>query len=693
MDEFHDVDKELDRLKAELAGQDDAIRRFRAPASGDYWQRRLDEEKILWNKKAIAREEEKKALEARLTQQQVQIDQYNNQLNDMERRLDSEAREWEQRLKAKEADLLIEKNRLLSEEKVKHVEIENHRLLEQIAELNEKIAILKDEHEGDKKKLHESFGGERTLYEEKIKAYLAEIDLLHEKIVSLEGDVARHLEELKNARQDYAAQLSRADDGIAKLQKEKAAVESEKGALQKEIVEVKARGEDEKKALVGRFREADLSLLEHLRMYTGPLTGLIGFMARYRTTAAVYRVFTQLVGSMENELETYSVLTELSPGVAKFKLACCVSDEEYAHLEPSVPKLSAETLRLQPASLLKDIQSAKPQVVVISGAHRALGEKIRARWPFLPVIFFGDMPLKTVRKMKAGGFELILPPYAPQDVAGMVLSAAAHSVARPEFWDIIKVRKSKTVPALAAAALLVAGVIGYGLATGSWKQLAAFPDKSSYTTPYAQPTSIAFDGNYLWTCDWTGQSLYRHGSRGQLTLDRIFYFPGKHFTALTCVDGYLWSADPWEKKIFKHNMDQKMSIVGTYPAPNSAPSGLAGDGKVLWSCDAARAEIYRHKLDENLTIEAAYNSPGPSPSGLYFDGSALWSIDSKTNKIYKHAMDNDLTVVASHIPPDFEQKSYNLSGITGNSTTLWICSEKAAKIYKYPIGDGVKITR
>ncbi|OGS22414.1 MAG: hypothetical protein A2314_08645 [Elusimicrobia bacterium RIFOXYB2_FULL_50_12] len=114
---------------------------------------------------------------------------------------------------------------------------------------------------------------------------------------------------------------------------------------------------------------------------------------------------------------------------------------------------------------------------------------------------------------------------------------------------------------------------------------------------------------------------------------------------------------------------------------------------MLWSCDAARAEIYRHKLDENLTIEAAYKSPGPSPSGLYFDGSALWSIDSKTNKIYKHAMDNDLTVVASHIPPDFEQKSYNLSGITGNSTTLWICSEKAAKIYKYPIGDGVKITR
>jgi len=684
MDEFHDVDKELDRLKAELAGQDDAIRRFRAPASGDYWQRRLDEEKILWNKKAIAREEEKKALEARLTQQQVHIDQYNNQLKDMERRLDSEAREWEQRLKAKEADLLIEKNRLLSEEKVKHVEMENRRLLEQVAELNAKIAALKDEHEDDKKKLYQAFGGERTVYEGKVKAYLTEIEVLREKIVSLEGDVARHLEELKNARLDYAGQLSRADDALAKLQKEKAAVESEKGALEKEITEVKARGEDEKKALVSRFREADLSLLHHLRTYTGPIAGLIGFMARYRTTSAVYRVFTQLVGSMENEIETYSVLTELSPGVAKFKLACCLSDEEYAHLEPSVPKLSAETLRMQPKSLLKDILSSKPQVVVISGTHRGLGEKIRARWPFLPVIFFGDMPLKAVRKMKARGFELILPPYAPGDVAGLILSCAAHSIARPEFWDIIKVRKPKTLPSLAAAALLLAGVVGYGLTTGVWKQLAAFPDRSSYATPYAQPTSIAFDGKYLWACDWTGQSLYRHGSRGQLALERIFYFPGKHFTALACAGGYLWSADPWEKKIFKHNMDERMSVAGTYTAPNSAPSGLAGDGKVLWSCDAALAEIYRHKLDDNLTIEAAYKSPGQSPSGLYFDGTNLWSIDSKTNRIYKHAPGN-LAVIASYIPPDFEQKGYNLSGITGNGSVVWICSEKAGKIYKYPL--------
>ena len=56
---FSDLDAEIGRLKAELAHQGDMVDQIRVPPStGDFWGRRMEEEKKIYEKKMLLSEEE-----------------------------------------------------------------------------------------------------------------------------------------------------------------------------------------------------------------------------------------------------------------------------------------------------------------------------------------------------------------------------------------------------------------------------------------------------------------------------------------------------------------------------------------------------------------------------------------------------------------------------------------------------------
>ena len=60
MDELFDLDEELARLRQELNIGDTSRRAANTPSSGDYWRRRHEEDRSLWQQRMTAHEEEKK---------------------------------------------------------------------------------------------------------------------------------------------------------------------------------------------------------------------------------------------------------------------------------------------------------------------------------------------------------------------------------------------------------------------------------------------------------------------------------------------------------------------------------------------------------------------------------------------------------------------------------------------------------
>lgn len=687
MDEFNDLDKELERLRAELSVQDEWSRQFQAPSPGDYWKHRLEEEKTLFNKKLQAGEEEKKALEARLNKQQSEISGYNQKLSELEKKFELDTRAWEDRLKTKEAELLMEKNRLMWEDNIRRTEFDNKNLLEKVSALNAEIIALKDAQAAERAKLENDFNNERNGYHERMRGNSESIQILQERIFELENRLNERVADLEDEKSKREAELKTAAERERKFSADTDTFRKEKSILQDEVSRLKAKSVEDKTKVEYAFREMSKTFVDSWRRALGEVSGLAKFMKNNRAHNSTWSVMGEMLNKIEEETELLAAQASVGAGIPdKFTAAIIATEDDTASWIKILTGSSAELKTASASNWKREISSIKPRVLIVSAKNIGIALKAAAQWPFLPVVVFGELKKSKARKAAVAGFTTVAVPSTDAETMNAVNNAALKSPARTEFWDKIKVRKSYGAAVASAACLLAAGAAALVYYAKPADVTAVFaPAKTvAFSTQYLQPTNVTYDGQNLWACDWFGQSIYKHKVNGELGISRIFYFPNRHFSALAWMNGTLWSADAVDQRIYKHNSDENMSIIATFKSPGPAPSGLAGDGRILWSCDASTAKIYRHKTNGELAVDKEYNAPAGSPSGLYYDGEYLWSTDSKTNRIYKHRIDEDLTVVETILPPGYEQKGYNLSGITGSGKYFWVCSEKAGRIYQYP---------
>jgi hypothetical protein len=682
MEEFNELDKELAKLREELASQSEWGKDFHFPSAGDYWKRRLDEEKDIWRKKTVLKEDEKKELEEKISRQKGQIDEYNQKLKELSIRFEEDSKRWEERLKAKESDLLMEKTRLLWQEKVKASEVENHGLLGKIAELNERIGEIKDTQIAERDKFHNDLEAERKGFEEKSRLYNNEIDVLKKRVSELEADLKKQQEQYLSVTEEYKEKLKKAEDEIAKLVEERNALLKDRGLAQDNLTKTKAEDEKVKAELKENFKQLSHSFVKNLHSYLGPVIGFVHLISNGILKKSSWNLVKDSVQRLENETEMFMTRTDIEFSYGNlYSFAAVMPESELSFWQDISSNNSINMRVINQENLKHDIEKYKPQVLVISALYMNTAKEAKKMWPFLPIIIYGQVKDRVVNKLSKKGFKFIVPPCLTEEVIATLDKTGNHSIAWPEFWPEIKVRKPYARSVLAACLAVALLFSGYAVKRNFMKEKASAV--LSYQVPYSQPTNIAFDGQNIWVCDWMGQSLYKHELNSEFEIKRVFYFPEKHLTSITWANGYMWSADSWKKKIYKHNTDEKLTILASYNAPNAAPSGLAGDNRNLWSCDSSLGKIYQHKLDDKLTIEKEYNSPGPNPSGLFYDGEKLWSIDSRTNKIYCHRLDDKLSVEKIFIPPGYEQKGFNLSGIAGTKDSVWICSERMGKVFEY----------
>ncbi|MEW6040823.1 MAG: hypothetical protein AB1633_04810 [Elusimicrobiota bacterium] len=140
MDDFRDLEEEISKLDT-VFSEDDFLGRLRAPAGGDYWKRRLEEEKELWSKTIEAREKENKRLEQKLASTEEELKSLQKRLSEIEMNMQKEALAADVRARSKDMELVIEKERANWNTKIKELEKENEHLKARVEELK----LLTDE--------------------------------------------------------------------------------------------------------------------------------------------------------------------------------------------------------------------------------------------------------------------------------------------------------------------------------------------------------------------------------------------------------------------------------------------------------------------------------------------------------------------------------------------------------------------
>lgn len=663
MDNFSELDDEIRRLKMEMntaaRGRPPVI-----PPSGesDYWQNRLADERRLNEARIREQAAEKHALEEKIAEQQVNIARYEQMLKDASLKFQSETHQLENRLILRESELLMEQRRILAEEKIKIAGFEKEQLAARLEEVSKKIASATEE--------AAAAAARATAEKEQARQ---EIESLLAMIATLKDSINDSRLTIKEKELDIAAAVDNNDRIAREMAEKEQALETQKSFHAAELAALKKRTEEAVAQARAEASQDTRRFMQKFGRLFGPLAATAERVGARPDAAPDEAVMGELAEKLEEEAVSYAASIGMPVGAEDPFLAVVLGAEEDAAVVTRSMGSSAGAVHLLSGRhFMAEIANQKPRVVVVAGAGIRKSARIVRAWPFLPVVVIGAVPTR-LRPWLTRGTIVTTPSGAePAVLQEAIVRAAAHSVARPEYWDRLVVRRRRRWLAVTAAGLLLLSGAGFG----GYQRFVAVP--AVVATAYATPTNMTYNAGRLWVCDWYGQAIHEQSVRG--SIKRSVNFPNRHFTALTWANGYLWSCDSWTKKIYKHKPNDELTIVASYPAPGSAPSGIAWDGQNLWTCDTASGEIYRHRADGLLTVEASFPAPGMSPAGLYWDGAALWSIDAKNTVLYRHRAEAGLPVAAQYqVPVPAGEKA---SGITGDGKNLWVCCEKSGRIYR-----------
>ncbi|MDI6641231.1 MAG: hypothetical protein QME68_02850 [Elusimicrobiota bacterium] len=198
MDEFKEInlEEELKKLEEEFSADDIIMQRLGSqtiPSTADYWKKRVEEEKLLWQKIVETKEEDKKQLEIKLKQTETELATVREQLKKLQETFQAEMRAWQEKFASKETELAVEKERIEFVDRIKELERENKFLEEQLSK-------LKEQSTADKKQLEEAH---RKDLEELLNAQNA----LVESLEGIETEL-KQLESERNEQKDKITQLT-----------------------------------------------------------------------------------------------------------------------------------------------------------------------------------------------------------------------------------------------------------------------------------------------------------------------------------------------------------------------------------------------------------------------------------------------------------------------------------------------------
>ncbi|MGA2089944.1 MAG: ATP-binding protein [Endomicrobiales bacterium] len=122
------VQEELKKIQDDIPASDEMVQVVDAISVADFWKRRYDDERLLWERKLEVREGEKQELRQRAEEHASSLQQLDWKLKELERRWEQEKLFLQDRVKTKEMEATLEKTKFEWEKRIEALEEENKHL-------------------------------------------------------------------------------------------------------------------------------------------------------------------------------------------------------------------------------------------------------------------------------------------------------------------------------------------------------------------------------------------------------------------------------------------------------------------------------------------------------------------------------------------------------------------------------------
>jgi chromosome segregation ATPase len=272
---WDEIEKELSDLELQYGDSDEIVRSIITPSVSSYWRKKLEEEKILYEKMLQTKEEEKKQIMLKLQQQEQIIEDLKKQMERLEHGEYEKLKDKYEELRRKELELEKEKEKLVWQQQIQGLEFDK-KVVEQ------EITRVKEEFEQQKQELLVYYNRQFDSLLDVQKQLLDETNRLEKEIDSIISSTKEEISKYSSQKEAVEKELVEMKNLLEKIKQEKEGIINENIVLKQKIDNLIQQNVQDKKQLVVLIAQNVKNYVSEIRSLCGIIIGATNFVTKYK---------------------------------------------------------------------------------------------------------------------------------------------------------------------------------------------------------------------------------------------------------------------------------------------------------------------------------------------------------------------------------------------------------------------------
>jgi chromosome segregation ATPase len=308
---WDEIEKELSELELQYGDSDEIVRSIITPSVSSYWRKKLEEEKILYEKMLQTKEEEKKQIMLKLQQQEQIIEDLKKQIERLERGEYEKLKDKYEELRRKEIELEKEKEKLVWQQQIQGLEFDK-KIIEQ------EIVRIKEEFEQQKQELLVYYNRQFNSLLEVQKQLIDETNRLEKEIDNIVSSAKEEIAKYIVQKEDVEKRLVEMESLMEKIKQEKEAIINENMMLKQKIDNIIQQNIQDKKELVSQIAQSVRNYVNEIRGLCGIIIGAANFITRHRLFKKSVKFHNELI--LNTVQRILSILDEIVKTILEFSV-------------------------------------------------------------------------------------------------------------------------------------------------------------------------------------------------------------------------------------------------------------------------------------------------------------------------------------------------------------------------------------
>ncbi|MCS7151552.1 MAG: hypothetical protein NZ928_04105 [Endomicrobia bacterium] len=308
---WDEIEKELTDLELQYGDSDEIVRNIITPSVSAYWRKKLEEEKILYEKKLQTKEEEKKQVLLKLQEQEQLIEDLKKQIEKLERGQYEKLKDQYEELRRKELDLEKEKEKLVWQQQIQGLEFDK-KIIEQ------EIERTRKDFEQQKQELLVYYNRQFNSLLEVQKELIEETQRLEQEIDRIVVSANDEIKKVLSEKEELLKELQNIKQLSEEIKRKNEQLIVENGNLTKKIDELRQSHIQDKRQLVLNLTQNVRNYITEIRNLCGVLIGAANFINSYTKYKRSVKFHIELILNIVQRI--LSILDEIVKSLLEYPL-------------------------------------------------------------------------------------------------------------------------------------------------------------------------------------------------------------------------------------------------------------------------------------------------------------------------------------------------------------------------------------